>query len=263
MVENSKIEWTHHTFNPWIGCTNVGPGCDHCYAETLANRFKMAEWGTGKPRQRTKEHYWNDPIRWNKHAEKAGIRARVFCASLADVFDNEVDPAWRDDLFALIRKTPWLDWLLLTKRVSNVRDMLPADWDKGYANVWLGITVVNQKEAERDIPKFISIPAKVRFLSMEPLLEPVKLNSLKVDYDGRMNALLHSRIQWVIVGGESGKGARQMPKEWALDLRDQCLDFDVPFLFKQWGNFNADGADVGKKIAGRLLEGKTYDGYPV
>ena len=98
---------------------------------------------------------------------------------------------------------------------------------------------------------------------MEPLLEPVKLNSLKVDYDGRMNALLHSRIQWVIVGGESGKGARQMPKEWALDLRDQCLDFDVPFLFKQWGNFNADGADVGKKIAGRLLEGKTYDGYPV
>lgn len=298
MVENSKIEWTNHTFNPWIGCTNIGPGCDHCYAETLAHRFQMAEWGTGKPRLRTKEHYWNDPIRWNKQAEKVGVRARVFCASLADVFDNEVDPAWRDDLFALIRKTPWLDWLLLTKRVGNVRKMLPADWGTGYSNVWLGITVVNQTEAERDIPKFESIPTKVRFLSMEPLLEPVKLNSLSVDHGGRMNALLHDRIHWVIVGGESGKDARPMNPVWVRNLRDQCAEFNVPFLFKQWGEYfpgqpfatesrgnggcqmywpdgkigdgdfftNGGLAGqlllVGKKKAGRILDGRTWDGYP-
>lgn len=293
MAENSNIEWTDHTFNPWIGCTKVSPACDNCYAETWAKRFGTAEWGTGKDRVKTKPANWEKPIRWNAEAAKNGKRYRVFCASLADVFDNEVDPAWRNELLDLIEATPNLDWLLLTKRIGNVRKML------GSAelpdNVWLGISVVNQEEAARDIPKLIGIKAKVRFLSMEPLLGPVELRALKVDHDGRMNALLHDRIQWVIVGGESGTNARPMHPQWALDLRDQCAEFNVPFLFKQWGewmpwipmNGNPGGHKIqhvmengsdyypgnfssslqsmikaGKKVAGRMLNCRTEDGVP-
>jgi protein gp37 len=300
--ENSKIEWTDHTWNPWIGCTRVSPACDRCYAETWANRYGTVEWGAGKPRKLTGESNWQQPLKWNREAEKAGERKRVFCASLADVFDNEADPAWRIRLFALIEKTPHLDWLLLTKRIGNARKMLPLDWGKGWPNVWLGISVVTQEEAERDIPKLAAIPATVRFLSMEPLLGPVDLRGLKTDHGGRLNAFLHDRIHWVIVGGESGKGARPMHPQWARSLRDQCVEFGVPFHFKQWGEWQ-DGSDfkadakavlndgtiseptpdalraldcetpvpprqptmmrkVGKKAAGRMLDGRTWDELP-
>lgn len=262
MAQDSKIEWTHHTFNPWIGCTRVSPACDHCYAETWSKRYNTVEWGAGKPRKLTSESNWQQPIKWNAIAEKNGIRFRVFCASLADVFDNEVDSAWQDRLFSLIEKTPHLDWLLLTKRIGNARTRLPIDWGKGWPNVWLGISVVTQAEADRDIPKLAAIPAKVRFLSMEPLLEPIDLRSLKVAHDGRMNAFLHDRINWVIVGGESGTGARAMKKEWAESLRDQCKEFNIPFHFKQWGEYDETGTHVGKKKAGRLLDGRAWDGYP-
>lgn len=281
MAQDSKIEWTHHTFNPWVGCTRVSPACDHCYAETWSKRYNTVEWGTGKPRKLTSESNWQQPIKWNAIAEKNGVRFRVFCASLADVFDNEVDPAWRIRLFALIDKTPHLDWLLLTKRIGNVAKMLPLDWGKGWPNVWLGISVVTQQEAERDIPKLAAIPAKVRFLSMEPLLEAIDLRALKTDYNGRLNAFLHDRIQWVIVGGESGTGARAMQAAWARSLRDQCSEFGIPFHFKQWGEWapydrsRMDGSILttpysgdepmqhfGKKLAGRMLDGRTWDGYP-
>jgi protein gp37 len=295
MAQDSKIEWTHHTFNPWIGCTRVSPACDHCYAETWSKRYNTVEWGAGKPRKMTSESNWQQPIKWNREAEKNGTRYRVFCASLADVFDNEADPAWRIRLFALIEKTPHLDWLLLTKRIGNVSKMLPLDWGKGWPNVWLGISVVTQQEAERDIPKLAAIPAKVRFLSMEPLLEAIDLRALKTDYNGRLNAFLHNRIHWVIVGGESGAEARPMHPEWARSLRDQCVEFGIPFHFKQWGEWvpkagngftqwpeidksrpllmpqhpGRTGRDnhevmqyVGKKSAGRLLDGRTWDGYP-
>lgn len=255
-MENSNIEWTHHTFNPWIGCTKVSPACDNCYAERDTARFKTVEWGSGKPRKRTSEAYWQTPIKWNKQAEALGVRYRVFCASLADVFDNEVPDEWRTDLWKLIAATPHLDWLLLTKRIGNVTYPMPH-------NVWLGISVVTQKEAERDIPKLANIPATVRFLSIEPLLEPVELRSLKVDYDGRLNAFLHDRINWVIVGGESGTKARPMDATWARNLRDQCNEFSIPFLFKQWGEFGEDGVRVGKKRAGRMLDGRTWDEYPL
>ncbi len=266
MVENSKIEWTHHTFNPWIGCTKVSPACDHCYAERDTARFKTVEWGSGKERKRTGEAYWQTPLKWNRQAEALGVRYRVFCASLADVFDNEVPDEWRTDLWKLIASTPHLDWLLLTKRIGNVTYPMPH-------NVWLGISIVTQKEAERDIPKLLAASAYTRFLSMEPLLESVDLVHLENHKDGFHASALQAhhddnyyqfdnKIDWVIVGGESGAQARPMKAEWARSLRDQCIASDVPFLFKQWGEFGEDGERVGKKKAGRHLDGRTWDQYP-
>lgn len=256
---NSGIQWTDHTFNPWIGCTKVSPGCDHCYAETWANRFGTAIWGSGQPRHLTSASSWNLPRKWNREAEQRGIRYRVFCASLADVFDNEVDPAWRERLWGLIRETPHLDWLLLTKRIGNVQKMLPDDWDDewrdGYPNVWLGITVVNQEEADRDIPKLRRVAASRRFLSIEPLLGSVdlrfptnrevheaaagmNLDRLFFSFNGiEAEAKTGDGIHWVIVGGESGPNARPMHPDWARSLRDQCRDAGAAFHFKQWGEW--------------------------
>lgn len=173
MAENSKIEWTDHTFNPWWGCTKVGPGCDHCYAEALDNRTGGTHWGASAPRRRTKD--WSGPRRWNKHAGNYealhGRRQRVFCASMADVFDNEVPDQWRADLWQLIRECPRLEWQIVTKRIGNAAKMLPADWP--FPHVGLLATVVNQAEADRDIPKLLATPAAWRGISAEPLLGPV------------------------------------------------------------------------------------------
>ena len=304
MAENSAIEWTDHTFNPWEGCQKVGPGCDHCYAETRNARYVAKDsplygtgvapnWGPGAPRRRTSLANWRKPLRWQADAgaflAAHGRRQRVFCASLADVFDNAVDPAWRVDLFDLIRKTPNLDWLLLTKRIGNAASMV------GYAtgraelpdNVWLGATIVNQVEADRDIPKLLATPARVRFLSMEPLLGAVTLGTfLWNDLPGHTEAQL-DHIDWVIVGGESGPGARITPIDGVRGLRDQCSAAGVAFLHKQHGewvhesqlgwlslmldthNYRWELVDgesyylVGKKAAGRLLDGVKHDGFPV
>ncbi len=327
MSENSKIEWTDHTFNPWEGCQKVGPGCDHCYAETRNARFaggQAVNWGPGAPRRRTSPATWAMPRRWNAQADaflaQHGRRQRVFCASLADVFDNAVDPQWRADLFTLIHQTPNLDWLLLTKRIGNVVPML-AELAHGndhdltlldmmpLPNVWIGATIVNQAEADRDIPKLLAVPARVRFLSMEPLLGPVNLErplpGPDLDQGGGSKIcqpwLIQSGIHWVIVGGESGPDARPMHPDWARSLRDQCNAAGVPFLFKQWGehdlSYDRDRDDpdyrrcasvekqpgrwinlagghgfngervhyarrVGKKAAGRLLDGRTWDETP-
>jgi protein gp37 len=270
MAETS-IEWCDFTFNPWEGCQRVGPGCDHCYAEARNIRFTGGtNWGPGAPRRRTSLHNWNLPLKWNRLADGAVRRPRVFCSSLADVFDNAVDPQWRADLFDLIRATPNLDWLLLTKRPGNIAKMLPSDWGKGWAQVSIGCTIVNQAEAERDIPKLLAVPAGVRFLSMEPLLGPVDLTGLPYGEvvgnaptyqdvlrgrlwmpKGTPNWPLDPRntvgdrtyvdlcrnINWVICGGESGPHARPMSPQWARDLRDQCAVAGVPFLFKQWGEW--------------------------
>ena len=230
MAENSNIEWTHHTYNPWIGCQKVGPGCDNCYAETWDARFNGARWGADAERQRTSPANRNKPILWNRKAMNAGERHRVFCASLADVFDNHASilPEWRADLWAMIRQTSHLDWMLLTKRPGNIAKMLPPDWGDGYPNVWIGCTVVNQAEADRDIPKLLAVPAKVRFLSMEPLLRPVDLT--------RWSGLVddpYFGLDLVIVGGESGTHARPMHPDWARSLRDQCVAARVAFFMKQ------------------------------
>lgn len=309
MAEDTKIEWTDHTFNPWEGCQKVGPGCDHCYAENRNARFaggQAINWGPGAPRRRTSASNWNLPLRWNAQAEafqaQHGRRQRVFCASLADVFDNAVDPQWRSDLFALINQTPNLDWLLLTKRIGNVPAMVGIIPGWLPENVWLGATITSQIEANRDIPKLLAVPARVRFLSMEPLLGPVSFEGLFANpsniADGT-NAL--EELDWVIVGGESGSSARPMHPDWARDLRDQCEAVGTPFLFKQWGehdlSYDRDRDDpdyrrcaavekqpgrwinlagghgfngkrvhyahrVGKKAAGRQLDGRTWDGFP-
>lgn len=265
MAENSNIEWTDHTFNPWIGCQKVSPGCDHCYAETWDARGlqqRESRWGPHATRTRTSQANWRKPLAWNREAEAAGKRARVFCASLADVFDNHpsIREEWRDDLWKLIAATPHLDWLLLTKRPQNVPRMVPG-WMGPHSwpsNVWLGTTVENQTEADRRIPHLLAVPARVRFLSCEPLLGPVDLTRLSgstlwgnthQDYitdalkgwvydDGmRVPDRTCAAISWVICGGESGPGARPMHPGWARSLRDQCHAAGVAFHFKQWGEW--------------------------
>lgn len=292
MSENTKIEWADHTFNPWEGCQKVGPGCDNCYAEARNARFAggtAINWGPGAPRRRTSVSNWNKPRIWNLHAAQFlaehGRRQRVFCASLADVFDNQVSPAWREDLWALIDATPNLDWLILTKRIGIV-----APWVALYgwpANAWLGATIVNQEEADRDIPKLLEIPVPKRFLSMEPLLGPVDLRFM--DVINVMLSRVGTGIDWVIVGGESGPGSRPMHPDWVRGLRDQCLEARVSFLFKQWGEWSPgnqaphlsnafaakklfqfleyNGCEVGtfkagKKESGRLLDGREWNEVP-
>jgi protein gp37 len=187
VVENSKIEWTDHTFNPWVGCTKISPACANCYAEGWAKRTGHADLWTGE-RRRTSAENWRQPLKWNKEAAASGIRRKVFCASLADVFDNQVPVRWRDDLWHYIAMTPYLDWLLLTKRPQNIAKMLPTkaaghpEWGDGWPNVWLGTTVENQTEADRRIPDLLSTPAAVRFLSCEPLLGPVDIRQWQHDY---------------------------------------------------------------------------------
>jgi protein gp37 len=272
MAENSGIEWTHHTWNPWVGCTKISPACDHCYAEDWSKRVGRDVWGPHADRQRTKTQ--GNPIKWNKRLEGTGQRERVFVASLADVFDNHksIQQEWRDGMWRTIRECKNLDFLLLTKRPQNIKRYLPADWGDGYPNVWLGTTVENQIEADRRIPELLKIDAVVLFLSCEPLLGPVDLEKSiggtlwiggqrgcdgRHQHQGRAGHVIHGilhetdprvlhhhhdercrkGLDWVITGGESGPGARLMHPKWALSLRDQCKDAEVPFFFKQWGEW--------------------------
>jgi protein gp37 len=235
MAENSKIEWTDHTFNPWVGCTKISPGCDHCYAEGWAKRSGQVKWGPHAERRRTIEAYWRRPLKWARAAREAmqdyeeGMltlpprRPRVFCASLADVFDNQVPAAWRADLFDLIEATPELDWLLLTKRPENIAKMLEPKWDRALPlNIWLGTTAENQEQFDRRWPRLLENGAHVHFISYEPALGPLRLPD--VDY---------FQPDWLICGGESGHGARMMELGWARDIRDQCARRGVSFFFKQ------------------------------
>jgi protein gp37 len=217
MGEHSKIEWTDDTFNPWIGCTKVSPGCDHCYAERdWDHRFHKVKWGPHGERIRTTFDYWKGPLTWNRKAKAAGVRHRVFCASLADVFDNQVPEQWRSDLFDLIKATPELDWLLLTKRPQNIAKMFPAQW---WPNVWIGTTCEDQKHYDQRWPLLNAVRnVPVRFISYAPAIGPLYLDE---------------PVDWIICGGESGGGARMMNPQWARALRDQCAAANVPFFMKQ------------------------------
>ena len=328
MGADSKIEWTHHTFNPWRGCTKVSEGCKFCYALDLSKRNPavLGIWGPKGTRVVAAESYWRQPLKWNKAAEQAGERHRVFCASLADVFEGpETMPsgAWpaveaaRRRLFELILDTPHLDWLLLTKRPQNVlryspmRDETGRDWhrDGWPANIWLGTSVENQAAADERIPHLLRVPARVRFLSCEPLLGPVDVSRwllagfpAHIDRDGRAHGA-PLNIHWLIAGGESGGHARPMHPAWARSLRDQCQAAGVAFHFKQHGEWMSEAAiphdapansvepeqarwmaldgstvhvgdgvmrrgdalvcRVGKKAAGRSLDGRTWDEVPL
>lgn len=257
MAANTKIEWAHHTFNPWIGCSKVSAGCANCYAEEMMDRrFGKATWGDNGTRVRTSEANWKKPLAWNKAAEAAGVRHRVFCASLADVFEDRPRSGldrWRVELFELILATPCLDWLLLTKRPEHAHAMMLSALDEigqntvwPMPNIWIGTSVENQEQADKRIPALLSVPAKVRFLSMEPLLGPVNLADLAFWVDPKDGSIIacedrdpedFPHIHWVIVGGESGHDARPMHPDWVRSLRDQCAAAGVPFFFKQWGEW--------------------------
>lgn len=248
MAENTKIEWADHTFNPWIGCTKVSPACDNCYAEDLMSvRYQRVQWGAGEDRVRTSPANWSKPRAWDRKAAASGERPFVFTASLADVFDNEVDDMWRHDLFALIEATPNLVWLLLTKRIGNVLKM--TDVMRGNPclprNVAIGATLPNQEEYDRDRMKLWEVKQRrdplFTFGSFEPLLGRVILDRYAPD--------------WIIVGGESGRNARAMDLDWARSLRSQSAGLGRVFNFKQVGGRSGDKG-------GHELDGQTYFARP-
>jgi protein gp37 len=274
MGDTTEISWTDSTFNPWIGCQHVSPGCDHCYAEAQ-NAFRQwtvgGKWGPRADRRRTSPGTWHKPRVWNADAPafaraNDGRRRRVFCASLADVFDNKVPTEWRADLFRLIRDTPELDWQLLTKRPQNIAKMLPADWGNGYANVWLGTTTEDAERFRLRWPILSRTAAVRRFVSYEPAIAP--LGPLGIG---------DCLPDWIICGGESGCHARVMHPDWARQVRDQCRVLNVAFLHKQWGTYRSnplvrergltlaeaecrDPATNGK--GGALLDGRLHRQFP-
>lgn len=313
MAETSAIEWTDATVNFWWGCTKVGPGCDHCYAETMSNRFEPGHWGSGAPRRKIKgavkliHKLDNDYAWWAADAQIAGLhpnsRRRVFIQSMSDLFDNEVPLEWLEEAWGRIEVCNRIDIQIVTKRVSMVEKRLAAigrtTWPR---HAGLIVTVVNQDEADRDIPRLIALMAKFDIpwigLSCEPLLGRLELPAAFLALGNRA---------WVIAGGESGPQARPAHPDWLRFLRDQCIACDVPFLFKQWGSwlpgnfafdlddhlhfedleqrsypigrktdlhwFNADAAGrrepeglgairVNKATAGRLLDGIEHNGFP-
>ncbi len=229
MGSETAIAWTDHTFNPWIGCQRVSPGCENCYAEARDVRFDGgAHWGPGAARRVTSAASWANPRKWNRDAVKAGRTARVFCASLADVFEDRRDlDEPRARLFDLIEATPFLDWQLLTKRPENMVRLAPSSWAGGWpSNVWAGTTVEDERRADERIPHLLLVPATVRFLSCEPLLGRVDLNGRDLRL-GSAGPWL-DRIHWVIVGGESGGGARPFALEWARLIVDRCKSASIP-----------------------------------
>lgn len=298
MGENTAIEWADHTFNPWVGCTKISPGCDHCYAEGWAKRSGQVVWGPHGERVRTTPANWAKPRKWAKAAEASERRPFVFCASLADVFDNQVEQTWRDDLFDLAADTPELVWLFLTKRPQNILGMtdrqMPPNIAFGASVCLPGEAARNaealQRAADRHLPEFL-------FVSAEPLLGDIA--SALQPYLCRPGA---GDIEWVICGGESGPQARPMHPHWVGNLQDACSAAGTDFLLKQWGDWRPtlalegtefpslsmdvtgrinpepnpclpEDADpfwtawlferVGKKAAGRLLDGVIHDARPV
>lgn len=254
MAETTGIAWTDATQNFWEGCTKVGPGCDHCYAEHRDQRFhEGSHWGPGAPRRRMVDATFRKPLVWDrKRAEwERGDRTLgaepplwVFSLSLGDFFDNEVDPAWRADAWAIIKACPHLRWQLVTKRVGNVRKMLPADWGVGeaYAHVGIIATTVNQDELLRDGPKLLELKeCGVRWvgLSIEPQLDQINL----FDLAGC------ERLDWVITGGESKQGPNHRPRPydiaWTRSLLWQCSNLNVPCFVKQLGDNPVENGSLG------------------
>lgn len=241
MAEQSAISWTDATFNPVIGCTRISPACDHCYAaRDNGRRHWVSEWDG--PRRRTSEANWKQPLAWNRKAAASGKPLRVFCASLSDVFDNQWEEQWRIDLWALIRATPNLRWLLLTKRIGNVLKMVPEDWP--LPNAGLMATLANQEEWDRDFGKLIAVPVPWRGVSAEPLLSSIIMRGATAE-----------NLQWMITGGESGPGFRALDFSAVRSIRDQCRDLGITFHHKQNGG-------VRGKDAGCLVDGVEHKNFP-
>jgi len=258
-MKTTKIEWSHHTFNPWWGCTKVSPACENCYAERFASRHTRTKadlWGKNAERYQSSDEYWEQPHEWDAHAKRTGIRERVFCGSMCDVMERRPDlDEPRKRLFKLIEDTPNLDWLLLTKRPQEYGKLLPSDWlASPRPNVWLLTTCEHQDYIWR-IHALLKVPAVVHGVSIEPMLSPITLPK---------EFLKLGNSAWVIVGGESGnsKSLRPTPVEWFRNIRDQVKSAHVAFFFKQWGE-HVNLVKIGKAKAGRLLDGREWNEYPV
>jgi protein gp37 len=244
MAETTEIGWTDGTFNPWWGCTRVSPACAHCYADFAATRFGLPGlWEDGGARKFFGDKHWNEPKRWNAKAEAQGVVKKVFCASMADVFEPHAELApHRERLWGLIEETPWLAWQLLTKRPENIMSMIPSDWRSELPrNVWVGTSVENSRWTER-AEALKTVPAAVRFLSCEPLLGSL------FESRGKRRPLDVDGLDWIIVGGESGPQFRPLEAGWVREVRDATLGAELPFFFKQWGG--ATPKANGKEIDG-------------
>ena len=258
MAESSSIEWTRHTFNLWHGCAKVSAGCKHCYAESHDARHLSTDedhWGKHAPRMFARERYLRQPLAWNRKAARAGERARVFCMSMGDVFELHAIPLYaaiqarlRGRLYDIIAATPWLDWLLLTKRPENIAPMLPSAWrERPPLNVWLGASIEHQAAAAERLPVLLDVPARVHFVSYEPALGPLDLESAA---PGRSHEL-----DWLIAGAESGREARPAQLDWFRDARDQCERLGIRFFYKQW-------AECGRKVSLPVLDGRQWRDVP-
>jgi protein gp37 len=239
MADHSKIEWTDATWNPVRGCTKISPGCTHCYAKTFAERFRGVK---GHPYEqgfdlRLVPHKLDEPMNWRSPR-------RVFVNSMSDLFHDAVPDDYIASVADVMVRADWHTYQVLTKRSARMRDLLKTQLRDAAAksHIWWGVSVENKRYGLPRIAHLRSSPAAVKFLSIEPLLEDVG----PLDLSG---------IHWVIVGGESGFGARPMRREWVISIRKQCRQKEVPFFFKQWGG-------VHKSKAGRSLDGRTYDEMP-
>lgn len=253
MAQVTGVSWCDHTFNGWWGCAKVSPACDNCYAERDSKRFAAGQvlWGVDAARRTFGDKHWDEPLRWDdRAAERIGRglqhhRSRVFCSSMSDVLDKNAPEGARPRLWRLIMATPNLEWLLLTKRIGNARDMLPPDWlmPGGWPrNVRMGATICNDEERRRDLPKLLGLRTP-NFISVGPMLGPVDITDemglvqtpLGYEYANRAMARWH--VHWVVCEGESGSAARPTHPDWVRSLRDQCAAAKVPFHFKQWGEW--------------------------
>ena len=239
MADRTIIAWTDHTFNPWMGCAKVSAGCANCYAEALTkNRMGLSLWGVGGRRQVTSPAVWARPRRWDAEARATGRSARVFCASLCDVFEDHLTArATLPRLWDLIRRSTALDWQLLTKRPERIAESLPPDWGAGWDHVWLGTSIEDARAAER-ADHLRRVPAAVRFVSYEPAIGPLA------------EALDLSGIGWVIYGGESGSGHRREDKQWARDIRARCADSGAAFFHKQSAGWRTE---LGIELDGAIV----------
>jgi protein gp37 len=281
MGKDSKIAWTTHTFNAWYGCDEVSPACDNCYARLLMDeRYHRVKWGKGQPRIRTSEKYWKQPYQWDTEAKAQGVRHRVFSLSLGDWLDDEVPIEWLASLLAVVFMTPHLDWLLLTKRIEDFESrmyqvvrtieegtpawVLAEDWRNGLPpqNVWLGVTVENQEMADKRIPLLANAPAKIRFLSCEPLLEGIDLSKFFNIYssgEGTNSYASDQPFDQVIFGGESGSNARPFDLSATRKMIQQCNSAGIAVFVKQLGRRPVENG-VTLKLSDR--EGKNIEEFP-
>lgn len=237
MAKDTAIEWTDHTWNPWVGCRKVSQGCKNCYMFRDQRRFGNDPTLI----RRTSKDTFYAPLKWDHAAQGVEL---VFTCSWSDFFLEEADE-WREDAWRIIDRTPYLTYQILTKRPENILSRLPEDWmvRDGYANVWIGVSAENQEQYDRRIPLLLDVPARVHFISAEPLLGPIEMAHW---------------VNWVITGGESGPDARPMDPEWAKMIRDYCVENKIAYFHKQHGGHHKVNGHWG----GRELEGRTWDQMP-